>query len=339
MVTLEFDATKKWPDLAPPASHRVALVTGARSGIGFHTAIALARAGFKVYAGIRRLEDGHALTDAAAKQGLAIVPIILDVTDIVHRASAIATIAGVDGRLDVLVNNAGQAVDGPLEYVTDAEMRSLFDVNVFGVFALTREALPLMREARRGRILFLSSMSGRMAMPAMGAYAASKFALEGLAEAWNLELQPFDIDVVLVEPGPYKTELFRAQAMGEVAASMVGQPGPYRRLIDRFLVLREAVKRSAGDPREVAEVIAKLSTARKVPLRVPVGTSARVRTLLRKVLPDSAISRVIGGLFAGGKGPISVTVKADREKPPSAPHARPGSRWGAGISGGGPTKR
>jgi NAD(P)-dependent dehydrogenase (short-subunit alcohol dehydrogenase family) len=323
---------------APPAACRVALVTGARSGIGFHTALLLARRGFKVYAGLRQASDAGALMQEATRHesGLAIMPVTLDVTDPDARRRVIEDIGLVDGRLDVLVNNAGISLDGPLELVTDAELHRIFDVNVFGAFGLTREALPLMRARGQGRVIMVSSMSGRMALPAMGAYAASKFALEGLSEAWQHELRPFGIDLVLVEPGPYRTELFRPEAMSAMTREAVGAPGPYRALVDRFVVLREAVGRTAGDPSDVAGVIAELATARKVPLRVPVGASARLRSLAKRLLPDGALSRIVGSVFGGDpSGPIQVRVKtgAPSETPPSPP-----TRWGkGGRPGGGPT--
>jgi NAD(P)-dependent dehydrogenase (short-subunit alcohol dehydrogenase family) len=306
-------------------------VTGARSGIGHHTALQLARAGYKVYAGVRAANDALPLLQAAARidRGLAIMPITLDVTAPDDRSRAIADIAAVDGRLDLLVNNAGVALDGPLELVSDEEIQHLFDVNVFGAFALTREALPLMRHRGRGRVIMMSSMSGRMALPCMGAYAASKFALEGLGEAWRHELAPFGIDLVLVEPGPFKTDLFRSDAISRATAASAGARGPYRRLIDRFLVLREAMVRQAGDPIEVAETVVRLARAREVPLRVPVGTSAKIRTALQRFMPESALSRIIGGVFGVRQGPVTVDVRIARE-PETRPAARsnPDSRWG-----------
>lgn len=323
------------PDFAPPAACRVALVTGARSGIGFHTALVLARRGFKVYAGLRDAADAGALMHEAARQegGLAIMPVALDVTDADARRRVIEDIGLVDGRLDLLVNNAGVSLDGPFELVTDDELRRLFEVNVFGAFGLTREALPLMRARGRGRVIMVSSMSGRMALPAMGAYAASKFALEGLGEAWQHELRPFGVELVLVEPGPYRTELFRPEAMSAMTREAVGAPGPYRALVDRFVVLREAVRKSAGDPAEVAAVIGDLAAARKVPLRVPVGASARLRSLARRLLPDGALSRIVGSVFGGDpSGPIQVRVKTT---PPQETTPSPPTRWGRGGRPGG----
>ncbi len=326
------------PPFAPPAPCPVALVTGARTGIGFHTAIVLARRGFKVYAGLRDAGDAEALMAEAARPagGLAIMPVALDVTDADARRRVIEDIGLVDGRLDVLVNNAGVSLDGPLELVSDRELQRIFEVNVFGAFALTREALPLMRARGRGRVILVSSMSGRMALPAMGAYAASKFALEGLGEAWQHELRPFGIDVVLVEPGPYRTELFRPEAMSEGTRAAVGAPGPYRALVDRFVVLREAVRKTAGDPIEVAEVIAGLATARKVPLRVPVGTSARLRALARRLLPDGALSRIVGSVFGGDpKSPVQVRVQSASPPRDTPSNPSPPTRWGRGGRPGG----
>ncbi len=268
------------------SAHPVALVTGARSGIGLHTAVALAHAGWKVYAGLRDPNSGAELAACAA--GLAVLPIGLDVTNAAERERAIADVLAVDGRVDLLVNNAGVSLDGPLELLEESQIRGLFDVNLLGAWGMTKAVLPAMRAARRGTILMVSSVSGRLAMPGMGAYAASKFALEGMSEAWRHELAPHGVRLALIEPGPYRTDLW-----GRSALPNAWDRGPYGPLVRRFRSLQAAVLARAGDPREVAELVVRLAAMPDPPLRTAIGPTARLRTTLRRLLSDATIERLV----------------------------------------------
>jgi NAD(P)-dependent dehydrogenase (short-subunit alcohol dehydrogenase family) len=269
-------------------------VTGARSGIGLHTAVALARAGWKVYAGLRDPSSGAELAAHAA--GLAVLPIGLDVTQATERERAMADVLAVDGRIDLLVNNAGVGLDGPLELLEETQIRELFDVNLIGAWGMTKAVLPAMRAARRGTILMVSSVSGRLAMPAMGAYAASKFALEGMSEAWRHELAPHGVRLALIEPGPYRTDLWRKAALPKA-----WDRGPYGSLVRRFRALQAAVLARAGDPQEVAALVVKLAAMTDPPLRTAIGPTARLRTTLRRVLADAALERLVS-VAARGRG-------------------------------------
>ena len=181
------------------------LITGCSSGIGFETALAAARAGHFVYAGVRNL--GVADTLIAASSDLAITPLELDITKAFDRDAALTKILRERGRLDALINNAGVTLGGFLEQVEETELRDVFEANVFGAWLMSRACIPYLRKTK-AKLIFISSMAGRSAFPMLGAYAASKFALEGLAEAWRHELRLFGVDVVLVEPGAHKTEIF-----------------------------------------------------------------------------------------------------------------------------------
>jgi NAD(P)-dependent dehydrogenase (short-subunit alcohol dehydrogenase family) len=264
---------------------RIALVTGCRSGFGRSTALALAREGYTVYAGVRDISTCGPLLAAARDLPVTILP--LDVTRDADRRAAMDRIIGAHGRLDLLVNNAGLALDGPLENIDEAALRHIFEVNVFAVRSLTALALPHMRAARAGRIIFISSVSGRLAMPLMGAYAASKFALEALGEAWRHELSGLGIHVTLIEPGPYRTEIFTDRLDPEAL------PEDYRPMVASFLALRTRIKQRAGNPDEVARLVVKLAQHRKPKLRYVVGPSARLRTNLKRFLPHSLIERVV----------------------------------------------
>jgi NAD(P)-dependent dehydrogenase (short-subunit alcohol dehydrogenase family) len=182
------------------------LVTGASSGIGRETAIELARRGHHVIAAARR----HHALQQLEPLGIDVVP--MDVTDhdsVVTASRRVDELTAGHG-VDVLVNNAGHALFGPVETLTDTEIRRQFDINVFGLLDVTRAVLPAMRARGRGRIINISSMVGRVALPGAGGYSASKFALEALSDALRMELSSFGVSVVLVEPGFVATELLAA---------------------------------------------------------------------------------------------------------------------------------
>jgi NAD(P)-dependent dehydrogenase (short-subunit alcohol dehydrogenase family) len=273
----------------------VVLVTGCRSGFGLRIAIEAARRGHTVYAGLRDLSAaGPLLADTA---GLALHPVQLDVTDAAQREAAVARILAEQGRLDGLVNNAGQALTGFLEQVDDDELRALFELNVFAVWALTRAALPAMREQRSGRVVMVGSVSGRVGMPGLGAYAATKFALEGMSEAWRHELAPFGVSVAIVEPGPYATDLWdRNRRACRNAADATSPYAPLVERIERFT--RERVEPAAGDPNDVAERVCDLLEGPSPAFRHPMGPTARLRTRFAAMAPfglvEWAVERTLG---------------------------------------------
>jgi NAD(P)-dependent dehydrogenase (short-subunit alcohol dehydrogenase family) len=269
----------------------VVLVTGARSGFGQLAALELARRGHTVYAGLRDPDTAGPLLEAAGS--LDVRPLALDVTVAEEREAAVGRILDEQGRIDALVNNAGIALGGFLEQVDEAGFRRLMDVNLFAVHALTKQVLPAMRARRAGVVVMVSSMSGRTAMPGLGAYAASKFALEGMSEAWRHELRPFGVRVVLVEPGPYKTDIF-----GRNRQEVEMEPdGPYAPFAARMRAQVDKAVANAGDPQEVAVAIAEAVEGRKTGLRYPMGPNSRVRRvagMLPFALTELAVGRVLG---------------------------------------------
>lgn len=270
----------------------IVLVTGCRTGFGKLIAVSAARAGHTVYAGVRDPSRCRELLEAA--RGLAVTPIALDVTDAAQREAAIARIVKEKGRLDALVNNAGLALAGFQEHVATDELEKLFAVNVFAPHALTRLALPHLR-ASRGIVINVSSMAGRQALPGLGAYAGSKFALEGMTEALRHELRPFGVRVVLVEPGPYRTEIMEDNRWTARGSS---EPGPYAGFARRMEELLVGAQRDMGDPQQVADLVIELLTDARPKLRHPLGPRVRSRLLLRATLPFEAfellLSRMIG---------------------------------------------
>jgi NAD(P)-dependent dehydrogenase (short-subunit alcohol dehydrogenase family) len=268
---------------------RVVLITGAGSGIGRATARAAAGAGHVVYAGLRDLASAATGTEGAGERP--VTPLALDVRRPEERTAAVERVVREQGRLDVLVNNAGVALGGFLEQLDEDELRQVFDVNVFGAWSMTRAALPHLR-ASSGLVVFLSSMAGRSAMPGMGAYASSKFALEAMGEAFRHELALFGVRVVLVEPGAFRTDIFgRNRRLARHARDPDSPYAPYVEGLDR-LVTRIA-DRFARDPAEVARVVVSLIDQRRPALRRPVGPDARLRTVLLRLAPFRLHERLV----------------------------------------------
>ncbi len=277
--------------MTPPA--RRVLVTGASTGIGEACARRLDRAGWRVFAGVRRDEDGQRLRAAMSPR---LVPVRIDVSDGASIARAAEGIgAADDGGLDGLVNNAGIAVTGPLEYLPIAEFRRQLEVNVVGQLAVTQACLPLLRR-RRGRIVLMGSIAGRMTVPFLGPYSASKFALEAMADALRVELQPWGLHVSLVEPGSIATPIWRksGRAAAEQAAALPEEAR--RRYGAGAQKLREAAEKTGRrgiDPDVVAAAVEHALTAASPRTRYLVGRDARLRALLVRLIPDRVRDRLL----------------------------------------------
>ncbi len=268
----------------------IVLITGARSGFGRLAAVSAARAGHTVYAGLRDLDTASEI--AASIQGLDVHPVQLDVTVAEQREAVVAQITAEHGRLDALVNNAGVALGGYLEEVEEAEFRRVFEVNVVAVWALTRAVLPGMRSRGMGHIVNISSVGGRIAMPGLGVYNASKFALEGMSESLRHEMAPFGVQVTLVEPGPYRTDM-TAGPNRRLTGAAEDPTSPYARYSRRMLELYDGVEGMLGDPQDVADRIVRILADRSPPLRHPLGLSSWLRLGFRWALPFSAWQALI----------------------------------------------
>ncbi len=271
------------------------LLTGASRGIGRATTLRLARAGWTVYATVRSAADGEELVAEAG--GGAVHPLQLEVTSDEQIA---ALDAALPERLDAIVNNAGIVVSGPLETLSAADLREQFDVNVVGAVALTNLVLPRLR-ASRGRIVFVSSLSGVISTPMTGAYNASKFALEAIADAWRLELRQWGVKVILVEPAMTDTDLWR-KAPETLEAEAAEMSAEHRELYAGHLDgMRKTVPRMqkmAKPVDTVAAAIEKALTAARPRARYPVGADVRVQSALSGVTPDrvkdAAFARLTG---------------------------------------------
>jgi len=268
--------------------HKVALVTGASSGIGESSARRLHDAGFVVYGAARRVDRMAGLAAAGLHT------VALDVTDESSAEKAVADILEAQGRIDVLVNNAGYGSYGALEDVPMAEARSQIEVNLFGLAHLTRAVLPAMRARRSGTVINISSMGGRLATPLGAWYHASKFAVEGLSDTLRLELRRFGIDVVVIEPGLIRTE------WGAIAARKLratSGSGPYADQAEAVATALDDGSRPeaprSSPPDVVARAVARAATARRPRTRYTAGFGARPLLLVRRVLPDRAFDAFI----------------------------------------------
>ena len=276
----------------------VILVTGASGSIGRATAARLARGGHQVYAAARRQEPLDAL--ASREPGIRALP--LDVTDAGSIAAAAGRInADTAGRgPDVIINAAGIAVLGPAEAIPAGQVRRQFEVNVVGPLAVAAAFLPAMRGRGAGRIVNVSSILGRFALPGTGVYSASKFALEALSDAMRAELAPFGVSVVLVEPGVTDTPLYSdAVARSDDFAAGFGA---YRATVPGGAALPDRLMRQAASPDDVAAVIAVAATAPRPRARYLPGTRNRLNTGLLTTLParfgDRIKTRITSGQAA-----------------------------------------
>ncbi len=277
------------------------VVTGASSGIGRTAALLLARRGWLVFAGVRRLEDGAALLAAAAAVGVGalVLPLLLDVTDAASVASATGEVdAALTARgeyLTGLVNNAGIAVAGPMEEVPIARLREVLEVNVIGAVAVTQALLPLLRQGH-GRIINISSVAGRVASPFLGPYAASKFALEALSDALRVELSPWGLAVVLIEPGPVATPIWdKGEALVAEDRLGIGAASPYAPWIGQIQATFRRNARRGIAPEAVAEVIAQALAVPHPRARYLISRNWVAVTLLARLAPDRLRDRIFTG--------------------------------------------
>ena len=261
------------------------LVTGCSSGIGRAAALALAARGHRVFASARNRND---LAELERANNLA--TLALDVTDPATIVAAVDTVLSRAGRIDVLVNNAGYGQYGAVEEVTADEWRAQFEVNLFGAIAVTQAVLPAMRRQRRGTIVNVSSVAGKVAIPFAGPYCASKHALEAVSDALRVEIAPFGLQVVLVEPGPIETR-FGDRARSSVAP-LLSRPGPYRELYTLAERAMDVEFQKGKLPAEaVARVIVAAIEADRPRTRYAVGTLAKAFIALRRLLPDRLLDR------------------------------------------------
>jgi NAD(P)-dependent dehydrogenase (short-subunit alcohol dehydrogenase family) len=275
---------------------RAVVITGASMGIGEACALRLDARGLRVFAGVRRTEDGAELRQKASDR---LTPILLDVTDADAIGAAAQTVAGAVGEAGLagLVNNAGIAVAGPLEFLPVAELRRQLEVNVIGQITVTQAFLPLLRLGH-GRIVNVGSVSGRIATPFVGPYSASKFAMEALTDTLRIELRPWGLHVAIVEPSGIATPIWERSL---AAADRLIENMP-RQALDYYGPVIPAVRASAArsgqsgtPPDEVAKAVEHALTAARPKTRYIVGRGARFTVAVITLLPDRVRDRLIAG--------------------------------------------
>lgn len=277
------------------ASQKTALVTGCSSGFGESFVRALLADGWRVIATARKANERD-LFGAELKQHAGALEVMrLDVTDAREREAArVALQTRFGGRLDLLVNNAGYALFGALEDITEEQLRAELEVNFFGVAFLTRELLPLLRAAG-GRVINVSSVFGYVGFPLTSAYCASKFALEGLSESLHHELAPHGVQLSLLEPGGHRT---RFGVNITWAARFADTQSPYRAQSERYHAFRQKLASGKGTPADgVTRALMKMTRQARMPLRVRVGNDARWMFRLLKWLPEWASQRVLASFY------------------------------------------
>ncbi|MCP4260581.1 MAG: SDR family oxidoreductase [Planctomycetes bacterium] len=266
------------------------LISGASTGIGRHCALGLIKAGFKVLAGVRSEKAGEELAQIAPEQ---IKPVMLDITDRQSIDSAADLVSAKN--LYGLVNNAGIAVVGPLEFLPLEKIRKQFDVNLFGHIAVTQAFLPILRKSE-GRIVNMSSVSGLVAFPFLGPYASSKFALEAFSDSLRRELKPWKIMVSLIEPGNIKTPLWNKLLFAAKSTAKNFSPEVemyYGKKIMNMQHNARWASENASAPSAVADAVLHALTANRPKVRYVVGLAARKYSMLRRLLPDWALDRII----------------------------------------------
>src|SRR5215207_11021416 len=271
------------------------LVTGASTGIGEATVVHLRELGFDPIAAVRKDEDAERL------EGQGVRTTRIDVTDADQIAAARGALG--DEPLVGLVNNAGIAVAAPLEFLQVDRLREQLEINLIGQMAVTQAFLPALRRAR-GRIVNVSSIGGRVALPLVSAYNASKFGLEGVSGSLRRELRGQGVDVILIEPGGVKTPIW--SKANRLADEMIGNDLPpeaerlYGRLIEAVRAQTVRIEQERGiEPREVAEAIGTALTARRPRARYLVGRDAKIRGPMAKLLPDRVMDRLIARALGG----------------------------------------
>lgn len=272
----------------------VVLVTGSSTGLGLETSLHLAGRGFRVFAGVRDREQRSAVLDEAARRGVVLDVVPLDVTDPEAVESGVAGVVAAAGGIHGLVNNAGIGLRGCFEDLDDDEIRRVFEANVFGTMAVTRRVLPHMRAAGRGRIITISSVGGRIATFGLSAYCSTKFAQEGFAEALALEVEPFGIRSILIEPGMIATSRWTVNRGN--AARALDLASPYHDLFRRHEELADRFVRSRKTrPEDVARAVHRALTSRRPRMRYIVGRPAAVAVAMRRLLPDGLFERLYFG--------------------------------------------
>ncbi len=267
-----------------PMNKKIAVITGASSGFGLLTTLELAKKNYLVIATMRNLEKQVDLISQATKLNLQqnIKVQQLDVTDqsSIHNFQLFLKDMN---RVDLLINNAGYATGGFVEEIPVEEYRKQFETNLFGAISITQLVLPYMRKQKSGKIINISSISGQVGFPGLSPYVSSKYALEGWSESLRLEVKPFGIDVALLEPGSYNTNIWEVGK--QLAENQSDTTSPYKEYMDKIQKHINNGNDTLGNPMDVANKIVEIAEARRTTLRYPIGKGVKFMIFAKKVLP------------------------------------------------------
>ncbi len=277
-------------------SKRTVLVTGCSSGIGLATCHVLSRNNFMTYGTVRNLSKAKKIQDLMNRENLSLKILRLDVNDNQSIKLAIKKILNDTGRIDVLINNAGYGMFGPIEEITTQEIKKQFETNFFGTIRLIKAIVPIMRKQGNGTIVNISSMVGRFAVPLNSAYVSSKFAVEGLSESISFELEEFGIRVIVIEPGVVKSDFFH-----NVKVKGMNLESPYHELMERRVnFLDKAMKNSLTSSYDVADTILDALNSKDPKFRYVIGNDATNSLRMRNSLSDRKFMEWIrAGIFQG----------------------------------------
>ena len=276
--------------------NKTALVTGCSSGIGYSTCLLLARNNFKVYGTVRNLSKAKKIQEVIDKEKIPLKIILLDVNDSESIQNAIRDILYDSRKIDVLINNAGYGMFGPIEDITTEDVKLQFETNFFGVFRIIKEIVPIMRKQGNGTIVNISSMVGRFGVPLNAAYVSSKFAIEGLSESISYELAEFGIKIIVIEPGVVQTNFFNNLKINGLDTS-----SPYYELMKkRVSFLKIAMKNSPTSSSQVANTILDALNSKRPEFRYVIGMDAKNSIQKKDSLSDKKFMKwVSDGIFQG----------------------------------------
>ncbi|MGJ7458922.1 SDR family oxidoreductase [Halomonas sp. RA08-2] len=273
--------------------NKTVLITGATSGMGKATALLLAQHGYSVYAGVRN--SSQELMEEAEKLGVQLNAVTLDVQDTTSIQAAVQHVMDKEGKIDALVNNAGFGLLATLEEGTDEEIFKQFDVNVFGLIKMTREVLPHMREARSGVIINISSFLGKMGLPLLSHYNASKYAVEGITDSLRFEVAPFGIRVHSILAGLFGTNFVKK---GLVANSKTtADSSPYRGLVSHFVPIVAKAINEGPDPLPIAQAVKHVIEDGDSDIAIEVGKEAEQFVPMRKRMDDKTFEEKVKETF------------------------------------------
>jgi NAD(P)-dependent dehydrogenase (short-subunit alcohol dehydrogenase family) len=276
-------------------TQKVAIVTGGSSGIGYATSLLLARSGYYTYASARNIDKSSNLQSIAEAERLPLKPIQLDVNDDSSVKAAVEKIVSEKERIDVLVNNAGYGLFGAFEDLSLDEIKAQFETNFFGVVRVTQHILPIMRAMHDrgvgdGIIVNVGSINGKIAFPVLSAYSATKFAIEGLSESIAYELEPFGIKVILIEPGPIRSNFMKGSLLPKRA---LDPKSPYSELVQKFYDKTNSQHDDAISPEEVAKIILQAISNDTPEFRYVIGNYASTLLETRNNKPYSEFQKMI----------------------------------------------